>query len=128
MKKITRGAPVGPAISTGADSGTKFASWKVRDLEAKRSEGGRPWHQFFDNPTMYQGVYSLAVGAADGQEPHKEDEIYYVVAGRANFRAGDEETAVEEGSVLFVKAGVTHRFRSIEEPIELLVFFSKARA
>ena len=77
---------------------------------------------------MYQGVYSLAVGAADGQEPHKEDEIYYVVAGRAKFLAGGEETAVEKGSVLFVKAGVTHRFRSIEEPIELLVFFSKARA
>jgi len=132
MPKIARRALVGAAasaaLSKAAEPGTNFASWKIDDLEAKRQGSGKPWLQFFDNPTMYMGVYSLAANATDGQGPHKEDEIYYVVAGKAKFRAGEEETAVEKGSVLFVKAGVAHKFHSIEQPLELLVFFSKAKA
>ena len=131
MPKIARRALVASAaaaaLSKAADPGIKFASWKIEDLEAKRQNSGKPWHQFFDNQTMFMGVYSLAASATDGQGPHKEDEIYYVVAGKAKFRAGEEETSVEKGSVLFVKAGVSHKFHTIEQALEVLVFFSKAK-
>ncbi len=105
--------------------GRSFAAWPARDLLDQRKAAKRPWLQFFDNATMYLGMYSLEAGAEDRQRPHKEDEIYYVLSGRARFRAGGEEVAVEPGSVLFVKAQVEHRFHSITEPLDILVFFSK---
>ena len=57
-------------------------------------------------------------------EPHTEDEVYYVIRGRARFQAGAEDCAVEGGAVLFVAAGVEHRFHDIEEDLETLVFFA----
>jgi quercetin dioxygenase-like cupin family protein len=33
---------------------------------------------------------------------------------------------VSPGSVLFVRAGIDHRFHSITEDLEILVFFSSA--
>lgn len=62
----------------------------------------------------------------DPQAPHTEEEIYYVVSGRATLRVGDVDTAVEPGSILFVGAGVEHRFHAIEEDLTTLVFFAPA--
>ena len=108
------------------DKPKSFAAWSARDLLDRRLASERPWLEFFSNPAMYLGMYSLAAGAEDRQRPHKEDEIYYVLAGRARFQAGEEDVAVQPGSILFVKARVEHRFYSITEPLDLLVFFSKA--
>lgn len=105
--------------------GKSFAAWSAKELLDKRSASKRPWLQFFDNATMYLGMYSLEAGAEDRQRPHKEDEIYYVVSGRGRFKAGEEDVAVEPGSVLFVKAQVEHRFHAIAERLDILVFFSK---
>jgi quercetin dioxygenase-like cupin family protein len=52
--------------------------------------------------------------------------MYYVVRGRARFRAGDEDREVSAGSVLFVAAEVQHRFHDITEELNVLVFFAPA--
>ena len=83
--------------------------------------------EFLRVPAMSLGVYRLPAGGADPQQPHTEDEVYYVVRGRAQFRAGDENCAVEPGTVLFVEAGVEHRFHAIEKDLELLVVFAPAK-
>lgn len=119
-------AAAAAAVRVGkAEEGKSFGAWSSKDLLDRRRASKRPWLQFFDNATMYLGMYSLEAGAEDRQRPHKEDEIYYVLSGRARFRAGGEDVAVEPGSVLFVKAQVEHRFHAIEEPLDILVFFSK---
>ncbi len=82
--------------------------------------------EFLRVASMSLSIYRLAAGAADPQRPHTEDEVYYVVRGRAQFRAGNESCAVAPGTVLFVEAGVEHRFHSIEEDLELLVVFAPA--
>jgi quercetin dioxygenase-like cupin family protein len=51
-----------------------------------------------------------------------------VVRGRARFRAGDQQTAIAAGSVLFVAAEVEHKFYDIEEQLEVLVFFAPAES
>jgi mannose-6-phosphate isomerase-like protein (cupin superfamily) len=68
----------------------------------------------------------LAAGATDAQLPHHEDEIYYVLRGRAHFKAGDEDQEISAGSVLFVAAEVEHRFYDITEELAVLVFFAPA--
>ena len=75
---------------------------------------------------MSAGVYVLDAGATDPQKPHNEDEMYYVVSGRARMQAGTEDQEVEEGSVIFVSAKVKHRFYDITEKLVVLVFFAPA--
>lgn len=83
--------------------------------------------EFHRYDTVSLSVYRLPAGATDPQQPHSEDEAYYVVRGRAVFRAGDEEQPVAPGAVLAVRAGVPHRFHSIAEDLELLVIFAPAK-
>lgn len=96
-----------------------------------RPQGGnrdKRYREFLRMPSMSAGVYVLPVGATDLQKPHHEDEMYYVVRGRARFRAGDEDHEVSAGSVLFVAAEVEHRFHDIAEELAVLVFFAPAES
>ena len=77
---------------------------------------------------MSAGVYVLAAGATDAQRPHHEDEMYYVVRGRGRFRAGDQNTEISAGSILFVAAEVEHSFYDIAEELAMLVFFAPAES
>jgi mannose-6-phosphate isomerase-like protein (cupin superfamily) len=70
------------------------------------------------------GVYVLEPGGSDDQTPHEEDEVYYAVRGQARFRVANADVAVAPGSLLFVPAGVEHRFHDIEEELVLVVFWA----
>ena len=70
------------------------------------------------------GVYTLPAGGTDDQTPHQEDEVYYAVRGRARIRVGDEDHAVQPGSLLFVPAQAEHRFHDIKEELVLVVFWA----
>jgi mannose-6-phosphate isomerase-like protein (cupin superfamily) len=72
------------------------------------------------------GLYVLPAGGTDPQNPHSEDEVYYVVSGRGKIRVGDEDRPVQAGSVVYVAKTVEHRFHSIEEELRVLVFFAPA--
>lgn len=104
----------------------RFQQFTRRDLEAARAELGERYLEFLRVPTMNAGLYQLPAGADDQQEPHDEDELYYVLAGRCRFTAGGESCDAEAGSVLFVRAGVDHRFHDIEEDLTVLVVFASA--
>ncbi len=82
--------------------------------------------EFLRIPSLSVGLYVLPAGARDPQEPHTEDEVYHVVGGKGRIRVGEEDRAVEAGTVVFVEAGVDHRFHSIEEDLTVLVFFAPA--
>lgn len=99
---------------------------QLSDLLEHRRRSGKLYHEFLRVPSMSAGVYVLAAGAADPQKPHQQDEMYYVVSGRARIEAGREDQAVEEGSVIFVPAEVEHRFYDISEELVVLVFFAPA--
>ena len=73
---------------------------------------------------MSAGVYVLPKGAIDPQKPHREDEMYYVVRGRARMQIGPDHAEVRSGSVIFVAAELEHRFYDIQEELEVLVFFA----
>lgn len=98
----------------------------LTEIDAQRARSGKLYREFLRVPSMSAGLYVLAVGASDPQRPHHEDEMYYIVRGRARFRAGKEDEAVSGGSVLFVAAEMEHRFYDISEELEVLVFFAPA--
>jgi mannose-6-phosphate isomerase-like protein (cupin superfamily) len=96
----------------------------IAELEKERKRTGKSYLEFVRIPAMSAGVYTLPAGGTDGQKPHREDEMYFVVRGRARMRAGVEDRAICEGSVIFVAAEVEHRFYDIEEELVALVFFA----
>jgi mannose-6-phosphate isomerase-like protein (cupin superfamily) len=96
------------------------------ETEATKAKSGDGYSEFLRVPSMSAGVYVLRAGAVDRQSPHTEDEIYYVVRGRARFTNGTTESAAEPGAVLFVPARQVHRFHSITEELVLLVVFAPA--
>ena len=104
-------------------------AFALRDLLARLAPHRHDFAEAFRAPS---GSLSLTVarwpaGSVDDQEPHAEDEVYYVSAGRARLTIGVDDVEVEPGSVAFVAAGVEHRFSRIVEDLEVLVFWSPAR-
>lgn len=96
------------------------------DIIAAREQAGHLYHEFLRVPTMSVGLYQLEAGGSDPQQPHTEDELYYIVQGRAQIQVGEEHTSVEPGSLVFVAANVDHRFHAIRENLTVLVFFAPA--
>jgi mannose-6-phosphate isomerase-like protein (cupin superfamily) len=123
-----------PARSVGSSNNCRSESlekrmreYRLEALLGKMDRGEqRAWHEFLRVPALSMGVYRLRAGEADRQSPHTEDEVYYVVHGRAKFRAGLEEREVEAGTVLYVERLVEHRFFEIREDLTVLVFFAPA--
>jgi mannose-6-phosphate isomerase-like protein (cupin superfamily) len=96
------------------------------NLLAQRDQGGRSYLEFLRVPAMSAGIYILPAGGGDLQRPHEQDEIYYVLSGRAKLRLANQEKPVAEGNVIFVEAKLDHRFFEIEEELVLLVVFAPA--
>lgn len=102
-------------------------AWQVFHIDkltTRLSGAGPEYKEFLRAPTLSCGIYHLPRGARDMQSPHDEDEVYYVLSGRARMRVAGEEQEVREGSVLYVRATEAHSFFEIEEPMTLLVFFA----
>jgi mannose-6-phosphate isomerase-like protein (cupin superfamily) len=100
--------------------------FELAEVESQRLRKGSDYLEFLRVPALSAGVYVLAVGGTDLQTPHRQDEMYYVVQGKARMRAGSEERLVAQGSLIFVAADVEHRFYDVEEELTVLVFFAPA--
>ena len=100
--------------------------FRIFELENDRRSTGKRYLEFLRIPALSAGLYALSAGGSDQQTPHKQDEMYFVVSGRARMRIGSEDQPVSAGSVIFVEAGVEHRFYDIAEDLQVLVFFAPA--
>lgn len=105
------------------------SAWKIFQLDdlISRVEGSEPcFLEYLRMPGLTSALYYLPAGAKDMQAPHLEDEIYFVVSGKATLRIGDDEKEVGSGSILYVRATEEHSFFNISEDLTLLAFFGKA--
>ncbi len=71
---------------------------------------------------------SLEIGfyrpcGTDTQEPHEQDEVYIIQSGYGRFVVGGERHDFEAGEVLFVPAGVVHRFERFSDDFTAWVIF-----
>jgi mannose-6-phosphate isomerase-like protein (cupin superfamily) len=101
-------------------------AFELADLIAYRRSSGEPYLEFLTVPDLSVGLYVLAPGEEDRQQPHTEDEVYYVVSGAGRITVGDEVRDIGPGSIVFVAATVPHRFHEISEELTLLVAFGPA--
>ena len=103
------------------------SEWKDFDLAklvARAEAQGTPYLEFLRVPQLSCGLYSLSAGATDTQTSHDEDEVYFVLKGRAMMilDQGPKKT-LGPGSILYVPADTDHEFVEIEEDLSMLVFF-----
>jgi mannose-6-phosphate isomerase-like protein (cupin superfamily) len=71
--------------------------------------------------TMKTGIY--APQRVDIQTPHKQDELYIVISGSGEFVKGSERCRFHPNDVLFVEAGVVHRFENFTDDFSTWVIF-----
>ncbi|MGW7514700.1 cupin domain-containing protein [Streptomyces sp. NPDC054796] len=99
-------------------------AFRLEELEAERAANDGAYLQFLRERHMSVGLYALDKGSTDPQQPHKQDEVYFVVSGRGSLTVGTETTHVARGSVVYVPAGVPHKFHHISEDLRVMVVFS----
>jgi mannose-6-phosphate isomerase-like protein (cupin superfamily) len=101
-------------------------AYELNQLIVERATLNKAYLEFLKVPDLSMGVYVLPMGGVDPQSPHTEDEVYYVISGKAQIKVGDEDRSVQAGSIVYVEKNVEHRFHSIEEDLTVLVFFAPA--
>ncbi|MGD2130734.1 MAG: cupin domain-containing protein [Lysobacterales bacterium] len=83
--------------------------------------GGAAWNTLFQHGTLEIEIY--APRGHDPQTPHSQDEVYVVISGSGFFVNGDERHPFSPGDLLFVAAGVTHRFEDFSDDFAAWVIF-----
>ena len=105
-------------------------AFELTHLMQNHADSGGIYLEFLNVPDLpapvpqaqvSMGLYVLPTGGLDPQSPHTEDEVYYIVSGRAKIKVADEDRDVQAGSIVYVAKNVEHRFHSIEEELKVFV-------
>ena len=78
--------------------------------------------------SMSVGRFTATAGYDDQQQPHAEDEVYYVLAGHAVLEIDGRRHAVAKGTLAYVPRGVEHRFVDVSSDLDVLVVFAPAES
>ena len=82
---------------------------------------GKRFAVVLEHGTLSVEIY--APRGADPQTPHTRDELYVVMSGSGQFVNGEERHRFGPGDVLFVAAGVPHRFEEFSNDLAVWVIF-----
>ena len=99
-------------------------AYELTQLISQRQASNKPYFEFLKVPDLSMGLYVLPAEGVDPQLPHTEDEVYFVLHGRAKIKVAEEDRDVQTGSIIYVAKNVEHRFHTIEEELTVLVFFA----
>jgi mannose-6-phosphate isomerase-like protein (cupin superfamily) len=94
--------------------------WRAA-LERLPGPDGERFAELFRHRSLAVEVY--APRGSDPQLPHTRDEVYIVVQGRGEFVYADQRVAFATGDLLFVAAGVAHRFENFSDELVVWVLF-----
>lgn len=90
-------------------------------LDQLPGPAGERFVELFKRGTLSLELY--APRGTDPQEPHTQDEVYVVMSGSGQFLAGDQIEPFGPGDVLFVPAGIEHRFLDFTDDLVVWVVF-----
>ncbi len=83
--------------------------------------GGKRFASVFQRGSLQVEIY--APRSTDEQMPHSKDELYVVMQGEGTFVNGASRSPFRPGDVIFVPAGVVHRFEDFTDELVVWVFF-----
>lgn len=76
--------------------------------------------------SLSAGRFTAAPGYDERQEPHDEDEIYYIIDGEAVLEIDGVPHRVTAGTLAYVPRGAQHRFTQVSADLDVLVVFASA--
>jgi mannose-6-phosphate isomerase-like protein (cupin superfamily) len=82
---------------------------------------GERFATIFEHGSLVVEVY--APRGSDPQNPHTRDEVYFIAAGSGEFVCGDSRRQFGPTDLLFVEAGVNHRFENFTDDLAVWVLF-----
>lgn len=94
---------------------------RIPGAASKQWPAGERYAEALAHGSMSVGLYA-PVGK-DPQTPHTRDELYIIRVGRADFTLSGESRPCVVGDVLFVAAGVEHRFLNLSDDFCAWVVF-----
>lgn len=101
------------------------ANWHITVAQAtaqlKAHAAGKPFLTLLESGKMYVEIYEPV--KEDVQQPHDQDEIYVVISGSGLFYNNGERRPFSEGDLLYVPAGVEHRFEEFTADFKTWVIF-----
>jgi mannose-6-phosphate isomerase-like protein (cupin superfamily) len=94
----------------------------VEDALAKLpGPAGERFASVMERGTLQVEIY--APQGTDTQQPHTRDELYIIVSGSGVFLNGGVRHWFSRGDVLFVPAGLEHRFEAFTDDLVTWVIF-----
>jgi mannose-6-phosphate isomerase-like protein (cupin superfamily) len=97
------------------------STWTPTEALAALGKASANFVTLFEQGTLEVEIYR-PVGV-DRQKPHAKDELYVVISGSGTFLHGDARSPFGPGDVLFVRAGIAHRFEEFTTDFATWVFF-----
>ncbi|MFT6051034.1 MAG: mannose-6-phosphate isomerase-like protein (cupin superfamily) [Halioglobus sp.] len=112
-----------PILTLGAvkSTGVNMDSFTISNaLQSLKSEE-EPYKELLRHGSLTIEIYKPE--CIDHQESHSQDEVYVVASGSGIFVNGVSREKFEPGELLFVPAGVVHRFEDFTEDFSTWVIF-----
>ena len=81
------------------------------------------FYTFLNKHTLSVGVLVLQPGEKDTQEPHDNDEVYYVIDGDGFLKIKNKNYEVSKDKIFFVKKNAEHYFHGNKKELKILYFF-----
>lgn len=100
-----------------------MSDWLIPIEAARESlfDSDHPFAVVLRHGTMSVELY--APQEFDGQSPHAQDELYVIVSGTGTFNRAGERRPFKPHDVIFVEAGVEHRFEGFSDDFQTWVVF-----
>jgi mannose-6-phosphate isomerase-like protein (cupin superfamily) len=104
---------------------TEEKIFELQDLVKQLNKEGGYFLDFLKMRNLEAGIIMLHPGEEDTQEPHSADELYYVIEGSGLMELGSSKKPVKKGSIIFVPAGLRHKFFGNKEDLVVLYMFAE---
>jgi mannose-6-phosphate isomerase-like protein (cupin superfamily) len=108
-------------VSEGSTTVGQRRTTVAEAMELLPGPKGERFAKVLGHGSMEVEVY--APRGTDPQTPHSRDELYVVFSGSGQFVNGPEHHEFRPGDVLFVPAGVEHRFEDFTDDLVVWVVF-----
>jgi len=97
---------------------------ELQDLLSRLQKEDGYFLDFLKIRNLEAGIILLHPGEKDTQEPHSADELYYVIDGSGSMELGKTRRSVKKGSIIFVPAGMRHKFYGNKQDLVILYMFA----
>jgi len=97
--------------------------FNLKDNLDKIKKSDSYFHTFINRDSLTAGILMLKPGEEDTQEPHENDEVYFILSGNGFLKIKNNDYEISKDKLFFVGKDVPHYFHSNTKELQVLYFF-----